>query len=88
MAEITRAMWEKGIQIDAGKMRWSATDDHKQRIAVITKKWKEGFAQLKEENDRLQEEDKAKHAADLEEIKRFVVEQRAQWVPGMQGAGY
>ncbi len=53
---VSRTMWLRGLNEDYAKMRMNARDERDEKTKEITRKWKEGFKALKEENDRLQRE--------------------------------
>jgi len=53
---VSRTMWLRGLNEDYSKMKMNARDERDEKIKEITRKWKDGFRALKEENDRLQRE--------------------------------
>ena len=62
---VSRTVWENGLRRDLAKWKRAARIDFDERVREITRRWKEGFARLKEENDRLQLEAKEKYHEDI-----------------------
>lgn len=73
---VSRAMWEKGIQMDAAQMRRNALADRIEKTKAITAKWNVGFRALKEENDRLQLEAATAYKVEIARIAASV----KQWM--------
>ena len=62
---VSRTMWERGLRSDLAKWKRAAAIDREERVKVITKRWKDGFRALKEENDRLQLENQETYHNDI-----------------------
>jgi len=78
---VSRTMWLRGIYIDAAKMKSNARDDRDDRVKEISRKWKEGFAVMKAENDRLQKECEATFHQEILSIDAMTKSQIAQGPP-------
>ena len=78
---VSRTMWLRGIRADAATMKAGAGDERKARVAEITRKWRDGFRALKEENDRLQRENEETYRREIAEIDRMTAAQIAQGPP-------
>lgn len=81
MAGVSRTMWLRGIRADAAKMKANAHDDFKEATREISRKWKEGFRALKEENDSLQVQAKNRLTTELQSIDAMTAQQIAQGPP-------
>jgi hypothetical protein len=73
---VSRTMWLRGIQMDAAQMRRNAVDEKNAKTKEITGKWREGFAVLKAENDRLQLEASLVYKTEVARIDASV----KQWI--------
>jgi outer membrane biogenesis lipoprotein LolB len=78
---VSRTMWLRGINEDAAKMRGNARDERDERTKEITRKWKDGFKALKEENDRLQRENVETFNREIADIDAMTKSQIAQGPP-------
>jgi len=55
---VSKKNWEKGLREDKAKMEGNVRDERNAKVKEISRKWKEGFKRLKEENDKMQFEAK------------------------------
>ena len=78
---VSRTMWLRGIREDAAKMKGNAKDERQARVVEITRKWRDGFRALKEENDRLQLENEETYRREIAEIDAMTARQIAQGPP-------
>ena len=78
---ISRTMWERGVREDYAKFKRAAAIDRAERVKEITRKWKEGFVNLKAENDRLQIENTETYHDDMVSADTFLREQIAMGPP-------
>ncbi|NWG75976.1 MAG: hypothetical protein HXY24_15475 [Rubrivivax sp.] len=62
---VSKTMWLKGLREDLAKWKRAAAIDRSERVKEITRKWREGFAALKAENDRLQRENEEQYHNDI-----------------------
>lgn len=78
---VSRSNWEKGWREDTAKWRSSAAIDRDVETKEISRKWKEGFKALKEENDRRQLECKETFYEKMRENDTWLKEQLAMGPP-------
>jgi hypothetical protein len=74
-------MWLRGINQDAATMRATARSEFREKTEYITRRWKDGFKALKEENDSLQKEASAWLKAELADIETLTRQHIAQGPP-------
>jgi F0F1-type ATP synthase membrane subunit b/b' len=67
-------MWLKGMREDNAKVVANAHDEFKEKTKEITRRWKEGFAALKAENDERQERNKKFVMEQLKEINQWLAD--------------
>ena len=78
---VSRTMWERGLRSDHAKWKRAAMIDLQEKTKEVTRKWKEGFAALKAENDRLQLEAKETYHNDIVAADTHLREQLAMGPP-------
>ena len=69
---ISKSAWYRRYLSEASEMRQTARVQRAERIRDISLKWKEGFAALKAENDRLQREAAEEYGAELIRIQGWI----------------
>ena len=78
---VSPSMWKRGWQIDCAKMRDNARFERDMKTKEITQKWRDGFANLKAENDRLQKERDDLYHQEMVEIDATYARAIAQGPP-------
>lgn len=69
---VSKEMWLKGLHSDAAKMKANARDERDKRVVEITRKWRDGYKALKEENDRLQKESQLGYVKEMEDVDAWL----------------
>ena len=78
---VSRTMWLRGIMADAAKMKDTARRERNERTKEITKRWNNGFKELKLDNDRQQRSNEETFKREIKEINQMTQAQIAQGPP-------
>jgi len=73
--------WERQVRNEGAKMREESRLERVRRTKDITQRWRDGFALLKSENDRMQAELKEWWELDQDQIKNYVIENLERGAP-------